>query len=613
MNTKMLPSPKNAQNFIEENIDKINLGIHFFYFLGILTFLPMFIPVNLLALMIVKMDKNNYFINPVYAKKLLKNKKILDLLESDGYVKEKFFRLLSLETTSSTFTINKDYELTPEDYNLCQEFEDKVGIITRSKVMLDILADIKYSSSINKPVLVQGEFGSGKELISEAIHNYSGREGEFVPIKSSYIKEDSFDLEMFGSTVKTNEGGNISKDGYFERSENGTIMFDECERLPLSFQTQLVQTLKSKSIWKLGVKKKIPIDIKYILASGYTLEKNMMDKDLYYKLSKRIIKIPRLNEHRIDIPYIAKSTLENELKDANITLDFQVEVKLFNYLMDRKWPDNITELKWHVEDLASTFIKGKHTKLDLDKILSDDLEKYEHLQSIQENIIKEVNNAFEASVENAKDSPNHKENISENSFIKKGRFWLIKYEGESATLGHFKGLEYLYILIANKGKPISTEKLYLQVNPQDLHEVNKHGSLIEDNIPDDDSSIDKRIKVPAVDKRTIKEVKEQIEYLDDRIKYPGEDDDDEDIKKYMQEQDKLKEYLRSNTYNNSSTLLYDAFKKNRQNVSKAIKKALLEIQNECPAFYTHLWKAMGEKVGAYPKYDPGNDIDWITE
>lgn len=240
------------------------------------------------------------------------------------------------------------------------EFED---IHFESKAMEECVAIAKRISKIDSPILIVGETGTGKELLANAIHNFSHRKkNQFFAINCTAFQDSLLESELFGYESGSFTGAlSTGKKGIFEIANGGTVFLDEIGDAPMSIQAKLLRVLQEKEIRRIGGKESIPIDVRIISATNKNLmeyiDRGLFRKDLYYRLNTYILNIPPLRERREDIRLLIMYYLNN--------LGYKYKVidnNLVSYMMDLPWDGNIRELKNCVDYLG--YMSGSRIKID---------------------------------------------------------------------------------------------------------------------------------------------------------------------------------------------------------------------------------------------------------
>lgn len=226
-----------------------------------------------------------------------------------------------------------------------------IGESTQIRNMKDIIISAARS---NSTVLIEGETGTGKELVAHSVHDLSIRSSApFIKVNCAAIPSNLLESEFFGydegAFTGAKKGG---KDGRFEMANGGSLFLDEINQMPLILQPKLLRALQEKEIERVGGKGSIPVDVRVITASNASLDKMVREKkfrsDLFYRLNVIKITIPPLRERKEDIPLIADSLLDK----LNFQLGMSVpsisdEAK--SKLMEYNWPGNIRELQNVIE------------------------------------------------------------------------------------------------------------------------------------------------------------------------------------------------------------------------------------------------------------------------
>ncbi len=226
------------------------------------------------------------------------------------------------------------------------------NIIGESPAMHRMFQLMSKVENVNIPVLINGENGTGKELVANALHYNSNRKREsFVAINVAAIPEDLIESELFGSEKGAFTGAS-RRPGKFEEAHKGTLFLDEIGDMPLPLQAKLLRVLQESKVTRLGGSKEIHLDLRVISATNKNLweevQAGRFREDLYFRLQGFIIQIPSLRDRENDILLIAKSIADSFSKRQNS------ENRLFSpeaikSLMEYSWPGNVRELKSMIE------------------------------------------------------------------------------------------------------------------------------------------------------------------------------------------------------------------------------------------------------------------------
>jgi two-component system response regulator GlrR len=243
----------------------------------------------------------------------------------------------------------------------------RADIITRSDVMEKLLADTKMVAQSDVSVLVQCDSGTGKELLTKAIHKASPRcNAEFVGVNCTAIPDALFESEFFGHVKGAFSGASTSRKGLFEMAKGGTLFLDEIGDMSLEFQAKLLRALEEREIRPVGSSQTIPIDVRIICATHQKLDKAVEEgrfrEDLYYRLHVVSLEIPPLRERREDVPLLAHYFLQDSFHSRQHSSQSGVGAKVesksrftpeaMRTLMSASWPGNVRQLRNVVEQCA---------------------------------------------------------------------------------------------------------------------------------------------------------------------------------------------------------------------------------------------------------------------
>lgn len=234
-------------------------------------------------------------------------------------------------------------------------------LLALSRGLNPLLKDIKKISATEYNTLIEGETGVGKDLVAQTIHYSSQRKNKpFIKINCGAINESLIESELFGYEKGAFTGATISRKGFFEAAQGGSIFLDEIGELPLKLQASLLRVIENKCIQKVGSNQEIPVDVRIIAATNRNLEDSVkagnFRLDLWYRLNVFPLKVPPLRLHREDIPVLVTYFIQKSLLELNISGIPSVASHEMNKLYDHSWPGNIRELKNIVE---KAIIKAK--------------------------------------------------------------------------------------------------------------------------------------------------------------------------------------------------------------------------------------------------------------
>ena len=225
------------------------------------------------------------------------------------------------------------------------ENEDQ-HIIGSSKQMKDIFKVIGRVSPSDATVLIQGDSGTGKELVADAIQRHSLRKDQpYIKVNCGGLSESVLESEIFGHEKGSFTGAVGQRQGRFELADGGTIFLDEINNMPESLQIKLLRLLQHQSFYRVGGEEPVEIDVRIIAASNKDVEKEVENgtfrKDLYYRLNVVTIDLPALIERQTDIPLLVTHFLQKYRPDQEYVVPFEE----MQHLMEYSWPGNVRELE----------------------------------------------------------------------------------------------------------------------------------------------------------------------------------------------------------------------------------------------------------------------------
>ncbi|MGQ9858956.1 MAG: sigma-54-dependent transcriptional regulator [Thermodesulfobacteriota bacterium] len=214
----------------------------------------------------------------------------------------------------------------------------------------------RYSLDRNIPVLIEGETGTGKELIARYIHYYAGARSPFVALNCGAISQDLLEAELFGHEPGAYTGATATgRMGKLEAAHGGTIFLDEIGEMPAGSQVKLLRALEQKRFYRVGGVKEIPVDVRIVSATNKDLKKEVSQgrfrPDLYYRINVGYIRIPPLRERRESIVPLAFQLAQRAFSRRGKRFEgFTREAEEF--LSSMPWPGNVRQLRNAMERLA---------------------------------------------------------------------------------------------------------------------------------------------------------------------------------------------------------------------------------------------------------------------
>ncbi len=228
-------------------------------------------------------------------------------------------------------------------------------ILGDSPAIRQVMDTVKQIAPTRSSVLIQGESGTGKELVARALHELSGRKGDFVAIHCAAIPETLFESELFGHEKGAFTGAVEQHKGFFEKADGGTIFLDEIGEVPLPVQVKLLRVLETRSFERVGGTQNITVDVRIVSATNRDLEQMVASgafrEDLYYRLNVVKILIPPLRERTSDIPILVRGFL-SQIAAENGKENMTISEPAMAALCAARWPGNIRELRNCVENMV---------------------------------------------------------------------------------------------------------------------------------------------------------------------------------------------------------------------------------------------------------------------
>jgi DNA-binding NtrC family response regulator len=210
--------------------------------------------------------------------------------------------------------------------------------------------------------LIQGETGTGKELVARAIHYLSlRRRGPFIALDCGAIPETLVESELFGHEKGAFTGADQRNEGHFQRAEGGSLFLDEIVNLPFTAQSKLLRTLQERAVQTLGGRRPVPVDVRIIATSNVPLEREVragrFRQDLYYRINEFSITLPPLRERVEDILYLANRFLAEASREFGRPIH-GVSEEAAQLLLGYPWPGNVRELRSVIRQAALLSLDG---------------------------------------------------------------------------------------------------------------------------------------------------------------------------------------------------------------------------------------------------------------
>jgi formate hydrogenlyase transcriptional activator len=226
-------------------------------------------------------------------------------------------------------------------------------IVGRSPALKRVLRQIEVVAPTDSGVLIQGETGTGKELIAQAIHNRSARRDRpFIKVNCAAIPSGLLESELFGHEKGAFTGAIMRKPGRFELADKGTLFLDEVGDIPLDLQAKLLRVLQEREFERLGSTRTQQVDVRVIAATHRDLkqmiEEGTFRSDLYYRLHVFPLSVPPLRERREDIPLMARHFVDKYARRMSRNIE-AIPTRTMDALASYSWPGNVRELQNFIE------------------------------------------------------------------------------------------------------------------------------------------------------------------------------------------------------------------------------------------------------------------------
>ena len=282
--------------------------------------------------------------------------------------------------------------------------EETPEIIGQAPAMQEVFRAIGRLSRSHATVLINGESGSGKELVASALHKHSPRADKpFIAINTAAIPKDLLESELFGHERGAFTGAQAARRGRFEQADNGTLFLDEIGDMPADLQTRLLRVLSDGQFYRVGGHQPIKVNVRVIAATHQDLEERvklgLFREDLFHRLNVIRLRLPALRERREDIPLLTKHFLAHSALALGVEAK-QLSPAALKYLTAVNWSGNVRQLE-NVCHWLTVMAPGQNVDVaDLPPELKDDSSKQISANSWQEALAQEVADALNRGEQN---------------------------------------------------------------------------------------------------------------------------------------------------------------------------------------------------------------------
>jgi len=250
-----------------------------------------------------------------------------------------------------------------------RRLQQRTGIIGESPAIQEVLVKIEQMAPVRSTVLIEGESGSGKELVARGIHDLSPRRDQpFITVNCAALPETLLESELFGHEKGAFTGAAERRLGRFELADDGTIFLDEVGEMAPATQVKLLRVLEDRTFFRVGGVQPIKVDVRVVAATNRPLKDAValgeFRDDLYYRLNVLSIYLPPLRERKSDIPllvrrFIAEFAAQHDRKFHGITPE------ALQILVDADWPGNVRQLRNLIESMVVLAPEGEIRASDI--------------------------------------------------------------------------------------------------------------------------------------------------------------------------------------------------------------------------------------------------------
>ena len=244
-----------------------------------------------------------------------------------------------------------------------------LGIVGESSAMTGLLSQLESVADTNVTVLIEGQTGTGKELVASAVHYQSRRrDGLFVAQNCAALTESLLDSELFGHKRGSFTGATEDKKGLFEVADGGTLFLDEVTEAPMTIQSKLLRALQEGEIRPVGATEPKHVNVRVVAATNRDLEAEVkagnFREDLYYRLKVFPLRVPPLRERRSDIPLLIQHFLKKYAAEIGKAVA-GIATEVTNLLVAYDWPGNVRELQNEIQRLVIQSKPGSFLTVEL--------------------------------------------------------------------------------------------------------------------------------------------------------------------------------------------------------------------------------------------------------
>ena len=266
------------------------------------------------------------------------------------YIAKPFDLDVMIDAVERAVAVRADDEEEAEEEDLPET--EMIGV---SPAMVEIYKTVSHVAPTDATVIIEGETGTGKELVARMIHRFSGRANHpFVPVDCTAITPSLLESELFGAMRGAFTGADRDRAGVFEAANRGTVFLDEIGDIEMNFQLKLLRFLQEREIRPVGASRSKEVDVRVVAATNRDLqrlvEEGKFREDLWFRLNVVRIVMPPLHERRADIPLLARFFVNKY--NGRYNRDIKLMDSGVKALQDHTWPGNVRQLQHVIERLV---------------------------------------------------------------------------------------------------------------------------------------------------------------------------------------------------------------------------------------------------------------------
>src|SRR6186713_2715727 len=291
----------------------------------------------------------------------------------------------------------KQKTLLDENEQLKQKLQDRYkfqNVIGKSKKMQELFELIESVAASEANILIQGENGTGKELIANAMHQKSKRsKGPFIKIHCAAIPKDLIESELFGYKKGAFTGATLDKEGLFEMAEGGSLLLDEIGEMPSYLQTKLLRVLQEREYRPIGSDRLVHVDFRLICATNIDLDvalrEGKLREDLYFRINTITLRVPPMRERTEDIPLLCNHFLAkfNQRYSRSVRA---ISPAAYHLLIRNRWSGNVRELENAIERAILVCKTGDIQPGDLPESIRDEMPSVEEFTIPPQRTLAEI-------------------------------------------------------------------------------------------------------------------------------------------------------------------------------------------------------------------------------